>query len=303
MFHIYTKVVNPDCGFLISGYISKYTGNPSTYHFTNIDELAYAALDFYGGAIKIYKQGDKEAIVFRGFREIKNLRDHFKGLDNGKYDIIFIKGDVVSESMTIEIDKNKSCKEIKDSNPYTTTDNILLGTMSRNALKQPLNKNAIEFTPAYSNGKIRGGKIFINHNIPNTRKLSIGLGYRQFSGINESHEFYIPKNQRLESYLRFWPSLYNGVYMAAGVHIYNTFDISYSASIGIQGRMNRFSAVKIGASLSKTTIESYYTPYYASFNVSLSIMYKTQKEKEFYRDYKNNKQKYKEFKRKKKLTF
>ena len=294
--------MNPDCGIYISGYISKYAGNQSTYHFTNIDELAYAALDYYGGAIKIYKQGDKEAIVFRGFREIKKLKDHFKGLENGNYNIFFIKGDVISDSVTIEIDKNKSCKEIKEANPYTITDNILLGTMSRNALKQPLNKNSIEFTPAYSNGKIRGAKIFVNHQIPNTRKFSLGLGYRQFNGISESYELNIPRNQRIDSYLRFWPSLYNGIYMAAGIHLYNTFDISYSASLGMQGRINRLTGMNFGVSLSKTTIESYYTPYYATFYLSLSVMYKTQKEKEFYKDYKTNKRKYKEFKRKQKLT-
>jgi hypothetical protein len=308
-FHIYSTIINPDCGFNISGYISNVSDDRSTHHFTNLQEFAITALDIYSGSIKIYRHGDRSAVVFRGYRDIKKLKNSFHQLEQGKYDIFFITKSTTSRKMTFEIDFTKDCHELKKLMPLNNSDNILLGTMSRGALKQPLNKNSIRITPAYSMGKVRGGKVSINKEFTRIRKFSFGISYRQFSGLlleetgsaftNNPYlpGYAIPQNYRFEVNPSFWPSFYAGVHIDGMLAYQNIGGFTYGSSIGLNTRINRFLNLDYGAGLTKTTIEGYLTPIYAHFHLSIGFVYTARKEKEFYRDYKASKKAYKVFKR------
>lgn len=297
MFHVYTNTINPDCGFNISGYISKYSDPPVTYHFTNLNELAYASLDYFEGSLKIYKHKDEKAEVFRGKNELKQMKEYVKNLKDGTYDLIFIRGDLISEKMTIKIDRNSTCKDLKSINTNFSTDNLLFGKVPKYTLKTPTNKNSLDINPVYSDRDIRGIGITLNHSLPFTRYFSIGLGFRNFTGNNQLGEFYIPSYQRLEAQVRFWPSMYNGIYMNTGAYYYTSNDFAHFVGLGLQGRVSRFAAINFGIRLNQTTIENYNTPYYSSFYFGFSILYNNKNEKHFIQDYRNNKKEYKKFKK------
>ena len=306
-FHLFTKIYNPDCAANFAGYI--IGDDNEAHYFSNLQEFSLISLDVYGGRVKIYKEGEKQADVYSGFGDMKNLRTAIRSMENGTYHIFFILPgrDIIPD--TIQVDKSVSCKDLqKIEQQKNTADNIYLGTLSKNALQVPHNKDVILVNPVFGLQKYKGYKISITKGFKRFPHFSVGLSYRSFDGLTSKdvNDFkgslsienrIIQPYQTVETAIQFWPSLYSGLHfdLMGGYQTLNAFN--YGVKIAVQSRITRFFVVDYGASLYKTTIEGYVTTVYPAFHSSFGLVYGFRKENQFYKNYRTNKKAYKAYKK------